>query len=879
MSRLAAANAAVQADVERRLGAEPDGEVERQLLRAIINQIPELVYAKDIAGRFVAANQAVARDTGLERSADLIGKTDFDLFPPDVAQRFFDIEQAIMASGTPMIDMEEQRTDQNGAPKWLLTSKVPMSGDRGDIVGLIGVARNISERKRAEQDLKAERALFRALIDQVPDYLFAKDTGCRFVIANLAVAADLGLLPEDLIGKTDFQLHPQELAAKFFADEQRVIGSGESQIDIEEFVVTPSGKRRWLSTSKAPLRNDRNEIIGIVGISRDITERKRADAALAESENRWNFALEGAGQGVWDHDLSHGTAFFSRTWRQMRGIGLDEEIDPSRDAWLARVHPDDRQRILDQALRQNSGELAQNSFEYRERHRDGHYIWILSRGKAIEWMPDGRVARIIGTDTDITSLKLEEARAAEEIAQTHRRHLAALEKAHEAAEAAQSLAQSLARHDALTGLPNRRVFAEALEAANAEAGRAAAPYAILIIDLDRFKPVNDIHGHQAGDAVLREIASRIGALVRTGDTVARLGGDEFGVILHCGTPEEEAAASAVALADRIIHDVERPVSIGDRYVEVGASVGIAVSPANGTDSETLLRAADMAMYRSKEEGHGSYRFFEPGMEAALRARVALEEDIRQAVANEDIRPHYQPLMLLAENRLVGFEVLARWHHPTRGDVEPAAFIPVVEKLDLIGDLTYSLLRRACLDARDWSPEITIALNVSPKHLADPLLPVKFLAILTEIGFPPKRLEIEITETALVNDLPTARAALVALQDLGIKISLDDFGTGYSSLYNLRELRFDKIKIDRSFVMSMETNIESAKIVHSVIDLAKSLGLPTIAEGIEHLQAMEQIVKSGGEYGQGFYFAKAMPAAEATKLVEGATAADRARETA
>ena len=864
LGRLVSANAQVQADVGARLASGPDWEVERFMLRAIINQLPELIYAKDIKGRFLTANNAVARDVGLERSEDLIGKTDFDLFPPDVAQGFRDIEQKVIASGTPMLDMEEKRIDEAGAPKWLRTTKLPMRDDQGEIVGLIGVARDITERKRAEEAWKAERALFRAMIDQVPDYLFVKDAASRFIVVNRAVAADLGLQPEDLIGKTDFELHWAELAQKFFDDEQKVISSGEPLLDIEEYVVDVSGNKKWLSTSKVPLRNDQNEVIGIVGVSRNISERRRVEAALAESESRWNFALEGAGQGVWDHDLKHGKAFYSHMWRQMRGLSLDETVDGSRDAWLARVHPDDRARIMDQADRQNSGELGQNSFEYREQHRDGHYIWILSRGKAVEWNPDGSVARIIGTDTDITSLKEAEAQAAEEKEQTYRKHVAALEKAHEAAEAAQKLAQSLARHDALTGLPNRRVFAEVLEAARLQAGRGGAQFAVLSLDLDRFKPVNDIHGHHAGDDVLREVATRIGAVVRAGDMVARLGGDEFALIMHCNEGEDPSAAAAL-LADRIIAGVGRPISIGSRFVDVGASIGIALCPMDGTDPETLLRAADMAMYRAKERGRGTYRFFQRSMEDTLRARLALEEDVRSAVANEDIQPHYQPLMLLAEKRLVGFEILARWQHPTRGDIEPELFIPVVEKLGLIAEMTYSLLRRACLDARAWSPEITIALNVSPRHLGDPLLTAKILAILSETAFPPERLEIEITEAALVGDLPSARAVLVGLQELGIKISLDDFGTGYSNLYNLRELRFDKIKIDRSFVMSMETDVESAKIVRSVIDLAKSLGLPTIAEGIEHVQTMNQIVQSGGEYGQGYYFSKALPAAEAARL--------------
>jgi EAL domain-containing protein (putative c-di-GMP-specific phosphodiesterase class I) len=250
--------------------------------------------------------------------------------------------------------------------------------------------------------------------------------------------------------------------------------------------------------------------------------------------------------------------------------------------------------------------------------------------------------------------------------------------------------------------------------------------------------------------------------------------------------------------------------------------------------------------------------------------------VRHAVAHDEIEPHFQPLMHLKENRLVGFEILARWRHPTRGVVEPEVFIPAVERLGLMAEFTYSLLRRACLAARDWPADITIALNVSPAHFSDPLMPVKLLAILSETGFPPKRLEIEVTESALVSDLPTARAVLVALQDIGIRISLDDFGTGYSSLYHLRELHFDKIKIDRSFVLSMERNVESAKIVRSVINLAKSLGLPTIAEGIEHAQTLKQIVSDGADYGQGFYFAEAMSADAASRLVQESTVGEERR---
>jgi diguanylate cyclase (GGDEF)-like protein len=395
-------------------------------------------------------------------------------------------------------------------------------------------------------------------------------------------------------------------------------------------------------------------------------------------------------------------------------------------------------------------------------------------------------------------------------------------------------------------------------------------FAVLNVDLDRFKPVNDIHGHGAGDEVLREVAARLGQVIRKSDTLARLGGDEFAAVIDCGAPGPTAADVAARIASRMIEACARPIAMVTKSIEIGATVGIAVAPADGTDAETLMRAADMAMYRAKAEERGSYCFFQHDMEIELRNRAAFEEDVRRAVLSQAIVPFYQPLMDLSENRLIGLEVLARWRHSQRGDVPPTEFIPVVEQLGLIGQLTYQLLKQACLDAREWPSDVTLSINVSPRHFSDPLLPVKFLAILNETDFPPSRLEVEITESALVVDPAGARAVLVALQDLGIKIALDDFGTGYSNLYH-RELRFDKIKIDRSFVTAMESDPESAKIVHSVIALARNLGLPTVAEGVEQMETARMLIEDGAQYGQGFLFGRAMPAAEVDELFQTAAA--------
>jgi diguanylate cyclase (GGDEF)-like protein len=449
-----------------------------------------------------------------------------------------------------------------------------------------------------------------------------------------------------------------------------------------------------------------------------------------------------------------------------------------------------------------------------------------------------------------------------------RQNAFALEEAHRQAEAAQKKAQALARHDMLTGLPNRRVFSEALEDALEEARLGPAAYAVFLIDLDRFKPVNDSFGHPAGDVVLMIVADRLRKVVRKNDTVARLGGDEFAIIFGPERNSERITETARRLAKEVLATIRAPIALGENQIGIDGSIGIAICPADGTDAESLLRAADIAMYKAKRAGRGTLRFFEQSMDVELRARADLESEVRRAVAGEEIKPFYQPLIDLATGKLLGFEILARWHHPTKGIVLPEVFIPVAEELGVIGHLTSRILHRACLDARAWPQDLMLSLNVSPLQLKDHLFPPQLLIILNETGFSPRRLEIEITESALISDLETAKAVLCAIQAMGVKIALDDFGTGYSSLYHLRELSLDKVKIDRSFVQSMQNDPESYKIVNAILSLTRSLGLPATAEGLEDAEAVRQVIEAGCEVGQGHYFGKAMSPAEAVVFANG-----------
>ena len=436
-----------------------------------------------------------------------------------------------------------------------------------------------------------------------------------------------------------------------------------------------------------------------------------------------------------------------------------------------------------------------------------------------------------------------------------RTNAVALAEAHEQTKAAHQRADLLARHDVLTGLPNRRVLTFAIGEAIARSGRRGLDCAVLVLDLDRFKPVNDLYGHGAGDKVLCEVAHRLSATLRSGETAARLGGDEFAVVIEY----EPGSDAPRRVAKRIIGSVNMPIAIDGRTVSVGTSIGVALYPADGQDAEALLHAADLAMFKAKREERNSFRCFEPEMDAQLRARANLEARITRAVREGLIRPHYQPLVDLKSQRIVGFELLARWHD---GDTVrlPCDFIQIADEAGLMPEMTYSVLRQACRDTRDWPDHLTLALNITPAQIADARLPEALFSLLAEERFPPHRLELEITENALIGDVTSARSVMAALREKGVRISLDDFGTGYSSLHHLRDLKFDKLKIDRSFVQSMIENAESTKIVETILSLGRSLGINTIAEGIEDGEHLRSLLDHGCEFGQGYYLGKPIAAA-------------------
>jgi diguanylate cyclase (GGDEF)-like protein len=419
----------------------------------------------------------------------------------------------------------------------------------------------------------------------------------------------------------------------------------------------------------------------------------------------------------------------------------------------------------------------------------------------------------------------------------------------------------LAGQDELSGLPNRRTFDLRLDQEIAQLGRTKSGLAVLMLDLDRFKAVNDTYGHNAGDELIRQVGQRLTTVLRLGDTVARLGGDEFGIIQTNMT----AANASAALGQRILDALTEPFEIAGVAVTIGCSIGIAHAPRDGADRSTLLRLADTALYQAKNEGRNRYSFFEPQMNRALQLKRMVEEDLRNAIVRNELLLHYQPQVSIDGTTIVGVEALVRWPHPEHGMVPPSEFIGIAEERGLIVPLSEWVLRRACEQARQW-PGIKLAVNVSPIQFRHKDFVASVIRVLDETGFDPERLELELTEGVVVEDADAAEAAMMDLRAHGVSLALDDFGTGYSSLIYLRRFAFDKIKIDRSFLEYMEATGESAILVHSVVHLGRALGLRVCAEGVETAEQHRFLQAIGCHELQGFLFSKGVPPEEIDRLL-------------
>jgi diguanylate cyclase (GGDEF)-like protein len=688
-------------------------------------------------------------------------------------------------------------------------------------------------RRQAEQNVELEEAaialgegqqILRAYAEMSVDWFWEQDANLRFKfdsnLSFLAASEDTGKRRRDLadptISEDRWVKHEAILAARmpFRNFRYERIGS--------------DGERHYISTSGDPVFDRNGVFCGYRGTGRDITAEVRASAELERGHQQIEAVLSNITHGVCSFDRAQRLLVWNRRYIEIYNL-------PPGAACVGRSF----EEILGYRLAAGTIDVAPADVLARlvalgAANQPSSQVMTLKNGRVVvihyQPMPDGGW---VATHEDVTERQKAEASIA-----------------------------FLAQHDALTRLANRVLFNERLEQAIAMAGRGSE-FAVICLDLDHFKTVNDTLGHPVGDGLLQAVADRLQACVREGDTVARLGGDEFAIIqLAVAQPDH-----AELLTSRIMDAFQHPIDVAGHLIMTGLSIGVALAPGDGATSERLLRNADIALYLAKTEGRGTVRFFEPEMDARIQHRRTLELDLRMALMRNEFEIYYQPLISLAAGKITGFEALIRWHHPVRGLVSPAEFIPVAEETGMIVAIGAWVLRTACFEAESWPANIGLAVNLSSVQFKKGDLVGTVRAALAASGLRPDRLELEITESVLLHDSIAIVAALHQLRAMGIAVALDDFGTGYSSLSYLRSFPFDRIKIDQSFVRDLVNNKESMSIIRAVTGLGHSLSMKTTAEGVETQEQLVKLRAEGCTEVQGYLFSPPRPASELPALIE------------
>jgi len=566
--------------------------------------------------------------------------------------------------------------------------------------------------------------------------------------------------------------------------------------------------------------------------------RDQVEAALRESQERYALAVRGANDGLWDWNLKTSQIYFSPRWKEMLGFAEDE-LENNPHTWFDRIHPADLDALKSAIAAHLQGTTGHLKVEYRMKHQDGHYLWMLSRGVVVRDENDVPY-RMSGSQTDITIQKETE----------HRLFHAAF-------------------HDDLTGLPNRAMLMKQLEDVLWRSHNSLEHrFAVLFLDFDRFKVVNDSLGHNVGDELLVKIAQRLRKSIRRSDVVARLGGDEFVVLFE----SIYDATGVIELAERIQQKLKAPFSIQGNDIISTASIGIVLCDSSYQNSEEVLRDADICMYQAKAAGRARYVVFHPDMHAGALDRLKSENDLRNALKRREFKLNYQPIVSLTTGDCMGFEALIRWYHPEKGLISPADFIPLAEETGLIVPIGAWALEKACFQIQQWnlifSPDkpFSISVNLSSNQIVQPDLIDQISRILEQSKLPALQLNIEITESVIMENIDVACSKLQSLRDMGIQIYIDDFGTGYSSLGYLQQLPVDILKIDRSFVKNIGTDVGSEEIIRAIITLADGLGKTVIAEGIETVAQQEWLSQMGCQYAQGYLFSRPLDSENAKAFI-------------
>jgi diguanylate cyclase (GGDEF)-like protein/PAS domain S-box-containing protein len=800
--------------------------------RKLVEQIPAMIYLCLVDDTTAAVYSSPQR-------FDILGFTAFEWtsdphfwitqLHPDDRERVLAAASVSNETGEPF-ECEYRSIARDGRVVWLRDQAMLIRDEAGAPLYWQGIQVDITDRVEMMEALRQREQEFRALVDHSPDMVSRLDRDMRHQYVNPAVTAATGLQPEDFIGKTNHDLGmAEEIVAFWQGHVQRVFDSGQP-VDMEYSFPSPDGTR-WFGSRLVPEYAPTGEVKYVLNVARDITALKQAENSARQSEQRYRALLEHFPNGLvvlFDHDLrfmiAEGSALrlLVEDGREIVEQSLWEALS---EAEAARLEPIYRSALAG----------VPQTYELR---RKGHDLLVSVVPVRDD---DGAVFAGMVMAIDITERKALEAEL------EHR-----------------------AFHDELTGLPNRALLRDRIGQALMLARRQPGGVALLFLDIDNFKVINDSLGHAEGDKLLVQLATRLKSCVRETDTISRFGGDEFAILLASVTGIEDA----IDVAERIEQALQRPFAIAGRDLLVTSSIGIVLSLDGDDTPDDLLRQADVAMYRAKTGGRNRFAVFDAHMHAAAVHRLELEEDLRAAIDREELRAYFQPKMSLVTGEVVGLEALVRWEHPTRGLISPADFIPLAEETGLILPLGEWMLREACRRCREWSalyrgPEpFAISVNLSARQFQQPDLVTRVERLLRETGLDPQLLAFEITETVVMDDAESTVERLRTLKALGVRLAIDDFGTGYSSLAYLKRFPIDVLKIDRSFINGLGSSREDTAIVGATVNLAHALDLLVVAEGVETPQQLNLLRNFGCDRAQGYFFSAPLPPEAIPALLAG-----------
>lgn len=802
-------------------------------MTTLFDFLPIGAYQSTESGQMLRANATLVRLNGYASEADLIAGVN------DIAQEWYvdparrEAFRTLMERDGRVVNfVSEVFWHKSRRRGWIRENAHLVRDAQGKALYYEGTVEDITETFVSQQTLAASESLLREMASQVPGMLYRilypPGRTAEFIFVSSGVRALYHIEPDEVMADGNILRacrHPEDRVRV-----EQVVAQAlreKSPMDIEFRIVLNDGTVKWVQmassfVSDGPEGQVRN------GIVLDITGRKYADAELRDSEARWKLALESTGDGVWDWHIQAGREYYSRRYKEMYGYSQDKVWEQS-DEYHDIVHPDDKAQLIRDQQAYFKHETPTYSNEHRVRCADGSWKWVLTRGMVIEWDVQGKPVRMIGTHTDISNRKDAEATVWRQ-----------------------------AHFDPLTGLPNRRTLRERLQTAIQRSQKNDHSVAVLFIDLDHFKEVNDTLGHDKGDMLLVEAAQRILQSLDPMDTVARMGGDEFTVLLNTAPAQDALEALLQGILDRL----SAVFQLGTEQVFVSASMGIALYPQDATVVEDLFKHADQALYVAKGAGRNRYSFFTPELQEAAQTRLRLAADLRLALGAEQFEVMYQPIVQLASGVVHKAEALLRWHHPQRGLVRPSEFIGIAESNGLIVEIGEWVFRTSATQVQHWRatlhPDFQISVNKSP---------VQFQAtnrkpwgdVLRQLGLPGNSITVEITEGLLLEASSGTLAQLQDLANAGMKVSLDDFGTGYSSLTYLQRFAIDYIKIDQSFVRNLHVGATDLALCKAIIVMAHELGMKVVAEGVDTTEQRDLLVGAGCDYGQGYLFARPMSA--------------------